>query len=539
MWQSPAPGAQVIATQKTVTITASDAMGNTSSVSFQVRIAPSPAVARVTTGGAVPNAGVGDAPRIPAGAVWSGFGSPVISEGGYFAFLGKWKSPSGKGVGIFSSNDTEGTPRLEVKVGDSVNGVAGAVWKTLGDPVYFYPSGVAWIGTISGPGITFVNDTAVGSAAVSFSTVLREGESPQPLGGARINGVRNIAAVGPFGTLLLDVTLEVGTGTPATTSATDRAALMWLPESGVILLFREGQNIGEGSETLKNYLFLDSIPGSPGHGRATRSFGTTALWTLSSGRKSAMQDGNIFAETGGDVDNYSPGARWAKVGIPSRNDLGDVSAMRGTLKVGPGGVTAANASGIFFNDDTYWYNVARMNGPSPGIAGATFATFLDPVVGGHFVNRHGAVIAKVRGSSVTSADNTGIWHGGRADWTLLAREGAQPPSAPAGAKWKAFTSLAMPQDAGPIFTATLQRGPGGITSADDTALYGLGSDDILYELLREGQTLLGGKVVQSFNVLTATLGSQGTTRHFNSAGGIVARVEFTDHTSAIVRLSVP
>jgi hypothetical protein len=45
--------------------------------------------------------------------------------------------------------------------------------------------------------------------------------------------------------------------------------------------------------------------------------------------------------------------------------------------------------------------------------------------------------------------------------------------------------------------------------------------------------------VQSFTVLTATLGSQGSTRHFTSDGRIIARVEFTDHTSAIMVLVVP
>ncbi len=304
-------------------------------------------------------------------------------------------------------------------------------------------------------------------------------------------------------------------------------------------VFREGDSRtivdGKPAEIFTSYQFFNTIRGSAGQGRSAINGSAVSLWTTNSGRKFVAHQGVfVFVKPGDAPDAITlPGAVFAEVGLPSG------IAIKSTLMAGLGGVTAADSDGIFLRSGYYdWLPIARTSDAAPGISGATFSSFLDPVYGGPY-GEGTAFIATVRGSSVTSADNTGIWFGGRTPLRLLAREGAQPPGAPEGAKWKAFTSLAMPDNTGPIFTATLQRGHGGITSADDTALYGLGSDDILYELLREGQTLLGSKVVQSFNVLTATLGSQGSTRHFTSDGRIIARVTFTDHTSAIVQLSVP
>ncbi len=537
--QSPASGAYIGRGGLFVTITVADAAGNTNSVTFSVIAEGVGRNVLVASGGEVPNDG--NDPRIPAGAVWAGFGSPVINGGGYVAFLGKWTSPGGKGAGIFS-DDTEGTPRLEVKVGDPVPDVPGAVWRTLSDPVYAYPGNVAWIGKISGPGITSANDTVVGTTVWSLGTLLREGQSLPVVGGARIKSVRNIAINGAFGyvKVFMDVALNAGSGAPATTTANDRAVLIWTHEDGFAVVFREGDRIGEGTETIRSYVCLDSIPRSPGHGRGIANYGAVSRWTTSSGRQIAVgPDGRFIAETDGSLFNTMPGAVWSKVGIPSLElNTAALGALKGTLKTGLAGVRAENATGIFFVDDAGGLPIARTSQAAPGIGGATFSSFLDPVGGGGFGDGKAAFIATVRGSGVTSADNTGIWLGGRTPLRLIAREGAQPPGAPAGAKWKAFTSLAMPRSIGPIFTATLQQGVGGISSADDTALYGVGSDATLFELLREGQTL-DGKVVQRFTVLAATLGSQGTTRHFTSDGRIIARVEFTDHSSALVALFVP
>jgi hypothetical protein len=127
----------------------------------------------------------------------------------------------------------------------------------------------------------------------------------------------------------------------------------------------------------------------------------------------------------------------------------------------------------------------------------------------------------------------------------VAREGEQPPAAPSGAKWKTFSSLALPGgDFGPIFTAMLQKGaagtpgPGGILSIDDFGLYAVDPLGAPFELVRENQPLLG-KTVKMFAVLKAVAGSGGVTRSFNATGSVVLLVTFTDRTTAIVRIDLP
>ncbi len=172
-----------------------------------------------------------------------------------------------------------------------------------------------------------------------------------------------------------------------------------------------------------------------------------------------------------------------------------------------------------------------------GIAGAAFSTFGSPV------NNAADTIAfsaKVVGGGVQTTDDQGIWSRTAAGvLTLVAREGAEPPDGPAGAKWKAFKSLALPGGtAGPLFTATLLKDAGGITSIDDFAFYRVDSTGVARELVRENQPLLG-RVVKSFTVLKPVVGSPAQTRAFNDEGEIVLNVAFTDGISAILRITVP
>lgn len=91
---------------------------------------------------------------------------------------------------------------------------------------------------------------------------------------------------------------------------------------------------------------------------------------------------------------------------------------------------------------------------------------------------------------------------------------------------------------GPIFTATLQSGPGGIKGNADTALYAVDSLGTLHELLRENQEI-EGKKVKAFSVLKAVSGSAGTTRSFNANQQVVTLVTFTDGSTGIVKIDIP
>jgi hypothetical protein len=352
----------------------------------------------------------------------------------------------------------------------------------------------------------------------------------------------------------LTATLLQGSGTPAVTAANDTGAWWWPAfEEALRPLVREGDTALIPGETVKNFMVLKALAGSPGHGRGLVA-GDRALFQvgLANGKQAIVRaiydDRIVHAITGGTLGGTAlPNATWLKLGLPSASEAAMNAVVLATLKTGADGVTSANARGIFETADegTTWEPLVRMGDVAPGFGGvATFSAFKDPVNSDELTDV--AFIGTAKGGGVLATDNDGIWfrpHGGTL--TLIAREGAQPPGAPAGAKWKSFSSVAMPGNlSGPIFTAMLQKGagitpgPGGITSLDDFALYAADGAGVVREILRENQPLLG-KTVKTFNVLKAVSGSAGATRAFNVDEIVVAQVTFTDGTTAVVRIQLP
>ena len=231
---------------------------------------------------------------------------------------------------------------------------------------------------------------------------------------------------------------------------------------------------------------------------------------------------------GAGIDPRIPaGALFTALYPPALNDAGQV-AYWAKWKAG-----TVSGAGVFI-DGTL---IVALGEAVPGVAGATFKAVKDPVIGGA---GEVAILATIQGGGVTTANDTGIWwKPSSGPLTRVASEGEQPVGAPAGAKWKAFTSLALPGGAtGPLFTATLLQGVGGITSIDDLALYGVDSTGALSELLRENQPLLGG-TAKTFVVLKALAGSPGAGRSFNNAAQVALFVTFTDATTAIVKIALP
>ncbi len=568
--QSPAPGTLSGIGVVSVTLTAHDAAGNTADVSFNVTVTPTdPQFSSFAAkGGAVPDAGT-DA-RIQTGAVWASFGTPAVNDAGQVAFLGKWSAPkvgvlpAQSGAGIFV-DDT-----LLVKVGASVPGMSGVVFKSFKDPVLNAAGDVGFIATVSGTGITSLNDsvavlyTVSTVAAPELRVIAQEGTAAPTGDGALWNSFTSIAVTQVAGSsaYCLEGRLRVTSGTPAVTSTSDSVVVIGMISghaSGPLPMFvamREGGSVMGATvgETLKSWRLLASVSGSPGQGRAlSASESPNFQITLSSGRQALAYAGAMGSpvEAGTlsgsllDSDTLDE-ASWKSFGALSSSHNG--FAMKAVLVSGTGGVISANATGVFLKDGNNsdgWVSLARFTDTAPGLpAGAAFSAMLDPVLAADGLGIAFAGTAK--GGGLVSTNDQGIWWKPEGETlALLAREGAQPPDAPAGAEWKAFTSFAMPGGArGPLFTATLRTGlqgtagPGGITSAGDLALYGTSSEGILRELIREGQPLLG-KTVKTFNALKAASGATGSSRAFNSAGDVAVQVSFTDGSTGIVKIALP
>jgi len=554
-----------------VTITATDRAGNSTSYPLSVQVIRfSPAfVALCSTGGAVANPS-GDV-RIQAGAQWVAFGMPAINAAGHVAFLGRWKAPAvigpvprraQAGTGIFV-DDT-----LIVKVGDPVPGIEGATFKTFKDPVLDDRDHVAFLASIAG------SDNGHDSVVVTtgrdgqLEVLAREGFSAPDTGGALFKSFTSVSIQSPVSDIaprgvaptptgsasgiVFTAMLARGSGLPVINTTNDLGT-WWLPSGGtsVEALVREGDELFGPGETVKSFTLLNALAASPAHGRGqTSGDGVLFQATSSAGRQGAFSvhpgATQNLAITGGLLNSTGIfGIRWQKLNLPSSDARQQNIAVYGILSPRDGGMTAAYARGIYVSRDSgaSWEPLARTFDSAPALGDtAVFSSFRDPVQATTGLGV--AFLASATGGTVTSPTNNEAlwWQPPGGALTLVARESDQPPGAPIGAKWKAFTSLAYPGSLdgtpGPIFTATLQHGPGGITGIDDLALYAVDSAHTLRELVRENQSLLG-KPVQGFSVLKALTGSAGTGRAGNSHGAVVLLATFADKTTAIVRIDLP
>ena len=493
-------------------------------------------------GSPVPSAGTVGEPRIQAGAVWSGFGPPAINDAGDVAFIGKWKAPAvtgtspvpaQSGVGIFV-NDV-----LVVKVGEAAN-LGGDLWKSFKDPVIADDGSMAWLGALKGLSVTPATDAVAaywkGSAPV---IVAREGD-PAPVPPSQSFLTQNwktfssIARVHGAFALTGNVTRSVGT--PATVPILAAG----LDDGELRTLIQRDVPLDGGGTTTISFSALKAGTGSPGQGRGglfiDHAAGGVVRVIANVKTNTALPLGMVF--------NVDTGAAEAitfqkTLGLLSIRDIPADGAYPAAY-LAYRATTGSKVSGIFtFNA---FVPIVATGSADGAPAGTTWRSFKDPVHSS--VDDGFAFAAQLKGA--TSANDDGLW------WVpqfgtphLVAREGDHPPGAPAGARWKSFSSLALPGGtSGPIFTAMLQKGPGltagpgGITSIDDLGLYGVDSIGTIVELVRENQPLLG-KTVQTFNVIKAVAGSSGSSRSFNASGAIVVLVTFTDKTTALIRISVP
>lgn len=497
-----------------------------------------------TTGGPVP--GAGSDPRIPGAALFTALYPPAINDAGQVAFRATWKAGSASGGGVFVDD------ALIVAVGDDA-GLGGPVWKSFKDPVIGRSGGVAFLGAVTGTGVTTADDTAV---AINFAgsgvqVIAREGAVAPTTEGATWKGFQSVSLAPRFAfpgeepeELAFAAKLLIGSGSNAPTSANDSTIWSYDTFIGLRLCLREGKG------GIKSFSWLKALAGSPGQGGQHFSIGgeTTLLPATMDPHERWLIDatGHLGENEGGPVGSTMiPGALWKTFFPPQvgRWDNGSnalLAAMRATLMVGPGGVTSTAAGGIFLTGDGLiqtWEPVARQSGTAPGTDGF-FSTFKDPVMA---IDRPSvAFIGAVTGGTVTGANDTGIWwQPAGAALELVAREGDEPPAAP-GTKWDHFTSLALPGGGtGPLLLAKLASGTTPVTTLDDVALYGVTSDGTLGELVREGVTAIAGKTVKGFTVLKALSGSPGTAHSFNAAGDVALLVTFTDASKAIVTVQVP
>lgn len=565
--QSPAPGAAMTGGTTTVIMSGTDAAGNVGQTYFYVRVVPANPVRSVlaSKGAALPGAGV-EGSGVAPGAVWSSFGVPSINDAGQVAVSATYKVGGKIMAGTFTGGPGTISLQRTLLKGDAAPGIANAVISVMREPLLGPDGSVAWVATLANaPGTTGAigtsNNAAIfldpdGAGPLAAFVVARKGAEAA---GAAVWRSFGSVALGSnavaFTGMLESKTAGVSPGPGGATTLSDSG--LWIYDrttSTTSPVLREGDAL-LGS-TVKTINALVARPGSAGQGRGVESDGeagyTAVRVTLADGRQAL---GSIGGDWMGDFEyvsggtnsaGYGSGAEWQRFGLPAQNSVSAAKAFVGTVKAGTGAATALNNVAIFVEEDhgSEMFRLVAKGDSAPGVLGGLFASFKDPVNAGNRSVAFAATLKNVSGA-VTLANNDGIWAFRSPTLSLVAREGAQPPEAPLGAQWKAFTSLALPEGRGPIFVASMHSkigtaspGPGGVTTANDVGLWATDSFGALRLLMREGDAI-GASTVKTFTVLSSVPGSPAQTRSFNNDAVVIVRV--TDMTGAqhLVQIAVP
>jgi uncharacterized repeat protein (TIGR03803 family) len=538
----------------TVTFTATDAAGNTATEGFTVTVGLSnPIYATVAAArAAVPGAGAD--PRIPAGAVWTGFGLPSINDAGQVAFLGQWSSPGGAGTGIFAGSHA--APTLVVKKGDAAAGAVGAVYGALRDPLLAEDGSVVFQASlVNAPGQKAVgaanNEGVWRGTASGLDLLVRKGGAVAGVPGTQWKTFTSVA----LGGNAMGFTATLASGATRVSGADD--AGLWIIELGggtPRLALRKGQAL-LGSK-VKVIAALTSRPGSLGQGRALTSLTGTDVSvavrvTLANNLQvvgSADASGAVeFAYRAGETASAfggAPPARWLGFGLPTQNASGAL-AFLGAAKPGVGGVTKFNDVAVLAEDDATFAaaRLATKGESAPGGSGGRFSGFQDPVnASGGGVAFLGTLAAD-KAARISGANNLGLWwRRSGSELGLVVRVGSQAPQTATGTLLAGCASLCLPEGGwGPLFVGTLSNQsaalPAGasnrVTASNKTALWGVGQDGTARLLLRTGGTDSAGRVLQGFEVFQAVAGSPGQARSFNARGQVIYRATYKDRSKAL------
>ena len=232
----------------------------------------------------------GDALGYGAGAKWQSFGLPTQNSGSAaMAFVGTVKALTGtattlNNVAIFAEDDVNYEAARLVSKGDAA-GVSGGVFSVFKDPVSAGGRAVAFLGTMKVvPGITAADNDGVWSfSEVSgLDLVAREGFPAAEAGGGVWKAFTSLALPEGRGPLFVASLINrTGTTLPALpgpggiTTANDMG--LWATDSlgALRLLLQEGDAIG--ASTVKTFVVLSSVVGSPAQTRSFNSGGSVMV----------------------------------------------------------------------------------------------------------------------------------------------------------------------------------------------------------------------------------------------------------------------
>ncbi len=191
--------------------------------------------------------------------------------------------------------------------------------------------------------------------------------------------------------------------------------------------------------------------------------------------------------------------------------------------------------------------VAQEGDSFSGVPNSTYKAFSEPAVADYFETV--VFTAELAGPGINKDNNTVLTQDGDG---FIARTGDHATGTPTGVLWKSFTSFALPEvdsdtltnqnynETGPYFLGKLTGA--GIDATNDAGLWGLDKNGVLFLLARSGDSLNVNGVdrpVSLISTLNAVADSPGEGRFMDQERNIVALITFTDHSTALVRFTMP
>jgi hypothetical protein len=209
----------------------------------------------------------------------------------------------------------------------------------------------------------------------------------------------------------------------------------------------------------------------------------------------------------------------------------DFVAFRGASRIGADG----RASGIWRTDDGETFDLVAGKGlETPGVEGAVFSSLGDPVLN---ENDEIAFLGKMRvgPGGVTRADAAGLWAETSEGLSLIARQGDPAPGLEGAATFARFKQIVFPDDAGPAFLAIVKGA--GIDSRNNLGLWSADADGVVSLIVRKGDFVQAGGLARQIANLTLFKGAPktlGHRRNVSTEQRFIFQVKFTDAATAIL-----
>jgi cyclophilin family peptidyl-prolyl cis-trans isomerase len=458
-----------------------------------------------------------------AALLTSGGGSPVIT--------------SANNLGIWADEDNSGTLHLLAQTGAAAPGTS-ATFASFGDPVYNENYKIAFGSQlkIASGQATGSSDLGVWSTITgSLQLVARQGSAAP--GGSTFS---NFSALGLSDEKVLVVATMAPNNVDGVTLSNDFGIWEGTMTSDLALLLRTGDIVGGKTIAGLTLASAQGLVGgqtrnfasNSGHLAALATFvdKTTGIVTVLGG----TQASEALAYKVGDTASGAGGATYAKFSSPIIN-TDDRLAFTAQLTDG-GGVTSANNVGIWAQDSTNSGTLQQVARTGSGV-GTPFLTLSDPVYNNNEVT---AFAATYKVGSATTTGIFSNEAGAVETVTQTGNQAPGCPSGVDFSVFASMAlpdAGGVNGTGGVVFLATLKGT--GVSSSNNTGIWIVDGSGTLQLVVRTGDTLLPGKTVTSLAFLPYSAVLDAQTRSFAKNGDLAFLATFSDKSTAIFNVQFP